>query len=42
MRGAKKIDLKKIADKALDICEKAGFKVRLRSLNPTPKLRFNY
>lgn len=27
MRGSKKIDLKKIADKALDICEKAGFKV---------------
>ena len=27
MRGAKKIDLKKIADKALEICAKEGFKV---------------
>jgi hypothetical protein len=27
MRGAKRIDLKKIADKALDICAKNGFQV---------------
>jgi len=36
MRGAKRIDLKKIADKALDICAKNGFQVPSSSEASTP------
>lgn len=39
MRGAKKIDLKKITDKALIICEAAGFKVRAQPDTDTDGVR---
>ena len=40
MRGAKKIDLKKIADKALEICAKEGFKVKESFRSKEDPLRY--